>query len=669
MICALAALALQLVATDSVAGRFAMIASHAPRGAYPRYLHGEQPYWTVFGSRNDGHTGLLDTDGNADFGAGTPGVNPFVVDSTGHVFSWADVTADASLDGGDRPIPSVTWHTRDWSLMITGFGVHDSLGLRYRVENTSARRLVLSLVLAERPFQVDPPWQSLNVAGGPTKISAIDPLSLRPSQRPTAVGATTFAHGDITEYIWRGTLPPDTAVRDPDGYASAAMTFRLALGPGQYRDIYLGSRDLDGARAQWTTNLVLHGPPPVDDLARAIHASIGYILIEGLMPGPRSYSRIWIRDATIMSDALLRVGDTARVRRFIQYFTPHQYPDGRVPCCLGTYGVDPRSELDSDGELIALITAYVRLTHDSTLMHWAWPHVLAAVADMDSLRHSDSLGLLPRSVSHEGYTGRPQHSVWDDCWAIEGYSDAGRPAKADTLSARLNAAVTKTGAFAPGAIDIDDFDPSSTAIAPLTECHLPRGQVLRTFAMYDSIFHLRLSGKIPAYSPYEFRNAGALLRLGLRDRAWPVIAAGFRDLHPVAWYAWPEVVFRDTAAPNVIGDRPHGWVAAEFVRAVLDLFAYSADHDSTLVLGAGIPRAWLTPGIRVSGLHTPFGVLAFREWDDHGTLRVHVDAGLRLPPHGIVVRAGDDSVVVRTVPADVTLAIGRGSRPRVSSHR
>jgi hypothetical protein len=173
--------------------------------------------------------------------------------------------------------------------------------------------------------------------------------------------------------------------------------------------------------------------------------------------------------------------------------------------------------------------------------------------------------------------------------------------------------------------------------------------------MYDSIFALRLAGHIPAYTPYEFRNAGALLRLGDREHAWPVIAAGLSDLHPAAWYAWPEVVFRDTAAPNVIGDRPHGWVAAEFVRAVLDLFAYDA-HDS-LVIGAGIQRAWLSPGISIAGLHTPFGVLSFHEWDDHGMLRVHVDAGLTPPPGGIVIRspvgAGDDRVVVRALPADV----------------
>jgi hypothetical protein len=277
---------------------------------------------------------------------------------------------------------------------------------------------------------------------------------------------------------------------------------------------------------------------------------------------------------------------------------------------------------------------------------------------MDSLRHHDTLGLIPPSISHEGYSAKPQHSVWDDCWAIKGYRDAGFLPQRDTLSARLNAAVGKTGAFAPGAIDIDDFDPTSTAIAlSPTECGLPRAQVERTFVMYDSIFHLRVAGKTPAYSPYEFRNAGALLRLDARERVWPVIAAGLEDRHPAAWNAWPEVIFRDTAAPNVIGDRPHGWVAAEFVRAVIDLFAYSANHDSTLVVGAGVQRAWLTPGVAIGGLHTPFGVLAFQESEARGTVRVHIDAGVAPPPGGIVVRApvgfGDDRVVVRALPADV----------------
>ncbi|HSY84029.1 MAG TPA: discoidin domain-containing protein [Gemmatimonadaceae bacterium] len=638
---------------DSVAGRFAIIARDAPKGAYPRYLHGEQPYWTVFGSRNGTHTGLLDTDGNADFGARTPGIEPFVIDR-GRVISWADVHAEASLDSGDRPIPSVTWRANDWSLTVTGYGAHDSLGLQYRVTNTSAHAIAPTLVLAVRPFQVDPPWQSLNVTGGPTPIPTLDPLTLHPSERPTAVGASTFADGDITEYLWGGTFPRQSQVEDPDGYASGAMTFALHLAPGESHDVYLGTRHSD----QWSSDLVIEGPPPVDDLARAIRTSIGYILIDHLKPGPRSYDRTWIRDGTLMSDALLRVGDSATVRKFIQYFAPYQYASGRIPCCVDAHGADPVPELDSDGEFIALVSEYTRYTGDSALLRAEWPHILAAVADMDSLRHHDTLGLIPPSISHEGYSAHPEHSVWDDCWAIKGYSDAGYMAQRDTLSAHLNAAIARSGAFVPGAVDIDDYDATSTAIGlSPTECGLPDEQLRRTFTMYDSLFALRLAGRIPAYTPYEFRNAGALLRLGDREHAWPVIAAGVRDLHPAAWYAWPEVVFRDTAAPNVIGDRPHGWVAAEFVRAVLDLFAYESNHDSTLVLGAGVQRAWLTPGVRIAGLHTPFGLLSFHEWDDHGTLRVHVDAGLTPPPGGIVVRVpvgfGDDRVVVRALPADV----------------
>ncbi|HZS62641.1 MAG TPA: hypothetical protein VFA43_25505, partial [Gemmatimonadaceae bacterium] len=606
---------------DSVAGRFAMIASVAPRGAYPRYLHGEQPFWTAFGSPSLPHVGLIDTDGNVDLGARTPGIEPFVIDHE-RVVSWADVRAEASYD---KSGPSVTWRTNDWTLTITGLPA----GVRYRLENVSGHPITPTLVIAVRPFQVDPPWQSLNIAGGPTPVHTLGPMSLHPSERPTRVGATTFLDGDITEYLWHGTMPRDSVVHDPDGYASGAMTFALKLGPGESHDVYVGSRQVEKA---WVSDLMLDGPPPVDDLARAIRASIGYILIEHLKPGPRSYDRIWIRDGTLMSDALLRVGDTATVRKFIQGFAPYQYATGRIPCCVDSHGADPVPELDSDGEFIALITEYTRYTGDSTLLRAEWPRILAVVANMDSLRHHDTLGLMPPSISHEGYSAKPEHSVWDDCWAIKGYTDAGFFAQRDTLSARLNEAVVKSGPFAPGAVDIDDFDPTSTAIAlSPTECGLPRAQVERTFVMYDSIFHLRVAGKTYAYTPYEFRNAGALLRLDARERAWPVIEAGFKDRHPPAWNAWPEVVFHDTAAPNVIGDRPHGWVAAEFVRAVLDLFAYGADHDSTLVLGAGIQRAWLTPGVAIAGLHTPFGVLSFHESEARGTVSVHIDAGVTPP--------------------------------------
>jgi hypothetical protein len=56
---------------------------------------------------------------------------------------------------------------------------------------------------------------------------------------------------------------------------------------------------------------------------------------------------------------------------------------------------------------------------------------------------------------------------------------------------------------------------------------------------------------------------------------------------------------------------PHAWIGAEFVLAVLGLFAYESADDS-LVLAAGISAAWLDAG----GWHR-------RSPDLVGTARLH----------------------------------------------
>ena len=33
-------------------------------------------------------------------------------------------------------------------------------------------------------------------------------------------------------------------------------------------------------------------------------------------------------------------------------------------------------------------------------------------------------GLLPASISHEGYAAKPMHSYWDDFWGLKGYDGA-----------------------------------------------------------------------------------------------------------------------------------------------------------------------------------------------------------------------------------------------------
>ena len=41
---------------------------------------------------------------------------------------------------------------------------------------------------------------------------------------------------------------------------------------------------------------------------------------------------------------------------------------------------------------------------------------------------------------------------------------------------------------------------------------------------------------------------------------------------------------RDAREPRFLGDMPHGWVASDQIRSVLDLFAYEDESESSLVL-------------------------------------------------------------------------------------
>ena len=104
------------------------------------------------------------------------------------------------------------------------------------------------------------------------------------------------------------------------------------------------------------------------------------------------------------------------------------------------------------------------------------------------------------------------------------------------------------------------------------------------------------------------------------------------------------------------------------------MFAYERESDSTLVIGAGVPEAWVMerPGVTIRKLSTHYGPLSYTMRNENGNVRVSMQAGVRIPPGGIVVRSPfarpvresrvngvaspslpTGGVVVRTVPAEV----------------
>jgi hypothetical protein len=330
-------------------------------------------------------------------------------------------------------------------------------------------------------------------------------------------------------------------------------------------------------------------------------------------------------------------------------------------------------ENDSHGELIFAIAEYARHTGDEAFLRRTWPHVRAAFDYMETLSASERTeenrardpafhGLMPASISHEGYSAKPMHAYWDDFWALRGYKDAtwiaqrlgetadaarmaaARDRFAGDLHASLRLATAKHGIdYLPGAVELGDFDPTSTtiALAPGGEqARLPQGLLHGTFERYWREFAQRRDGQRAwkDYTPYEWRNVGAFVRLGWRDRAWEAVQFFFADRAPQAWNQWGEVVSRTPRTPFFLGDLPHAWVASDFVRSALDMFAYGREDDDAIVLAAGIPARWLDgEGIAIDGLRTPQGALGYMLRRTPDALELALSADTRLPPGGAVL--------------------------------
>jgi hypothetical protein len=391
-------------------------------------------------------------------------------------------------------------------------------------------------------------------------------------------------------------------------------------------------------------------PASSQQVADTLRTALAHILMsrEGaaLRPGTRAYARTWIRDGAMMVAGLVRLGEVDVARDFVDWFAGYVFHSGKVPCCVDARGADPIAENDSDGQYLHAVAEVWRHSGDAAFLARHWAVVQRVVAHLESLRRSTRTeefrathpvnlrGLLPPSISHEGYSDKPAYSYWDDFWAVRGYKDAvviaramGEPQLAaewarwlDELEDELARSVEATAArfgmdTIAGAADRGDFDPTSTtaALNP-AQARVPPLLLQRTFDRYWEESERRRSGARAwkDYTPYELRTVGALVRLGHPRRAHAMLQWFLRDRRPEAWNGWAEVVMADAREPRFLGDMPHAWIASDYVRSVLDMFAYEREADDAIVLGAGLSEEWLGTAIAVKNLSTPRGPLSYR---------------------------------------------------------
>ncbi len=478
---------LPLAIGDDINAFVSRAASESPRGWFPKPFTGKQCFWTIVGGPEESSEALISEFGAIEPFKGGPTLEPFLVLGD-RVITWADAEVRCALVDGYIPIPTVTWVANGLTLEITALH-HDvpperseatSAGLvRYRVTNTSDQDRAGDLVVGLRPFQVLPPWQRLNLAGG---VSPIERIRFQKNQMVinTGIGiadaltepdlrfAADSTEGDVVARLACGLLPRTSTISDAQGLGSGAYLWEFDLAPGASKDVIvrIPTRKVSGgmhALPRFSTNWSAYfdfalqsdasmwrgllnraefaGPPEAMRAWDTVRSNLGYILINAdgpaIQPGSRTYERSWIRDGSLTGTSLLNFGHADRVVDFLKWYSEHLYDNGKVPCVVDKRGPDPYPEHDSHGEYVYLLDRTVRYTNNLDLARELYPKALHAIDYMESLRaerltpeYADPnnplhrfYGILPESGSHEGYMNKPMHSFWDDFFALEGLKD------------------------------------------------------------------------------------------------------------------------------------------------------------------------------------------------------------------------------------------------------
>lgn len=742
------------LAKSSPKAYYTIVPQMYPAGFYAKWLTKKQSYWTLVGTRDSFNESLLCEDGTIEPFNKSFSFMPYLY-VNGRFITAADCKISLSLEEGYLPIPSVMWmaDSLDFNQKLFAAGAYDNsvTYVWYQFENRGTKGIDGKLFITIRPFQANPSW----MYGGFTDIFSVeengDQKVVKVNGRDALLSLTKYDNfaaidylrGDIIDSIRNGELPATREAYDPLGAASAALEYRLDIEPGEKKDYLLvipadkitglaasmSEKDffakLEEGRIKWKEDLnKVQIDIPDDYLVNVFKSNIAYILINkdgaALQPGSRNYKRTWIRDGAEMAVALMKVGLFKEAQEYITWVRKRQQVfSGEVLPMINADGSasdwgKTLKEYDGQGAFIYAIGEYYRFTKDRKFLEDSFPSVIKALKFLEGLRKerlTDEFkndtgekrrfyGILPLSVSHEGYAAPGMHSYWDDFWALKGWKDGKEMAivlgRQDILpwmekeEAELRKSLldsirltqeAKNIEYIPGCADLGDFDATSTAVSvwPTWESKsLPHKQLFHTLDRYynETFLPVRMDGKTKKdLTPYEIRTANAYLILGQKEKALRILRYFLTLTRPKEWNHWAEVVHFNYDEPKYVGDMPHSWEGAIYINFVRNLFVY--EKDDKLILGAGIDEGWLLreKGVSVANMPTYYGAINYSIQKRENVLNIKVWGNVAEPPANFVFKSPlsakikevilngkrwsdfkEDQVVFKELPAEITLS-------------
>ena len=346
---------------------------------------------------------------------------------------------------------------------------------------------------------------------------------------------------------------------------------------------------------QWESKLdrvEIDLPAAARDYADTWKTATAHILINrdgpALQPGPRRYTRSWVRDGAIMAAALLRMGCVEEALEFVRWYAPYQAPDGAVPCCVDRSGPDWLVEHDSHGELVFAVWDCFRFTGDHAFLEEMWPAVAKAVAYIEGLRETR---LTPEYETDETRApwaparvgqprGLPRHpstrtglllgAARAGDAAAMAMSSENRPRTrhltelahsfCESLYASLYRTIAERGTIISPAPSSGDFDPTrprmrSRSSASSTTCRpAARAYVRTTWRGFESGGETRSTEQLHGL---RVALVGALVHLGRRADRQRARGVPRRRPASACLESWPEISWRDPKSPGHIGTSAH----------------------------------------------------------------------------------------------------------------
>ena len=360
--------------------------------------------------------------------------------------------------------------------------------------------------------------------------------------------------------------------------------------------------------------------------------------------GPTQYRGLWIVDGAFLLESAAMVGAGKQARAGVQYELDQQEPSGAFEVLSPKY-------YKENGIVLWTCVRHAMLTQDKAWLESVWPKLERAADYIKVLRRlslEDATplddGLNPPGEIDGGLAGgatgfsRPEFSNvhwnlvglrafiqaahWlgkEDCAALwqkeydDLYATFRKAAARDTLKdGKGNSYVpifmanegselpqraqwTFCHAVYPGQLFAQD-DPLVASTMAMLEATEREGMVYGTgwdatgiwnyFAsFYGHAWLWQGNGRKAAQTLYAFAN------------------------HAAPTLVWREEQSLKGEPFKKIGDMPHNWASAEFIRLTIHLLAL--DRGDELHLLEGFPREWAGPGMltRLNGVATPFGPL------------------------------------------------------------